>query len=286
MTRPTIQELVDGTGELATLPSTVIRLLDLLRDADTCATEVQVVLERDPAMTANILKLSNSAYYGVRRTISTVRDALVLLGNRAVTTLAFATGMSPVLRRDLSGYGMGRDEFWGHCLTTAAASSLAADLRGDTRWRCQAFTAGLVHDIGMLVIDSHLSAEREQLPAAGDDMEQCRLEIDHFGYDHAEVGGALAEAWGFPTTLTAAITHHHNPGRALGAVEITRAVAAGDLVADALSRHPGRPWSPEVTRALTGMGFDPTDFGELALDLATDLDETLAGAATPPEIPV
>lgn len=286
MTRPTVQELVSTTGELATLPATVVRLLDLLRDADTCATEVQVVLERDPAMTANILKLSNSAYYGVRRTINTVRDALVLLGNRAVTTLAFATGMSPVLRRDLAGYGLSRDEFWGHCLATAAASSLAADLRGDRRWRCQAFTAGLVHDIGMLVMDDHLVAEGEQLPPAVDDREQCVLETAHFGYDHAEVGAALAESWGFPETLTAAITHHHAPHLATDAREITRAVAAGDLVAEALRRNPGRPWSREVVESLLKMGFDAADFGDLALDLATDLDQTLSGAAAPPEIPV
>lgn len=286
MNRPTVQELVTATGELATLPVTVIRLLDLLQDATRCATDVQTVLERDPAMTANILKLSNSAYYGVRRTISTVRDALVLLGNRAVATLAFATGMSPVLRRDLAGYGMDRDEFWRHCLTTAAASSLAADLRGDQRWRCQAFTAGLVHDVGMLVMDAHLVAARVRLPEAADDEEQRRREVEYFGYDHAAVGAALAEAWGFPVTLCTAIAHHHTPSAAADSVEITRAVAAGDMVAEALRANPGRPWSDDVISALEVLGFEAADFGELALDLATDLDETLSAAATPPEITV
>jgi len=286
LTSPTVQELVAATGELATLPVTVIRLLDLLREDTTCATAVQGVLERDPAMTANVLKLSNSAYYGVSRTVGTLREALVLLGNRAVTTLAFATRMAPVLRRDLSGYGLGRDEFWTHCLTTAAASSLAADLRGDRHWRCQAFTAGLVHDIGMLVMDNHLVIEREHLPSAETDAEQCRLEFEHFGYDHAEVGAALADTWGFPAMLTTAIARHHEPRLAKDAPEVTRAVAAGDLVAEEIYRCPGGPWGERATQGLADLGFDIADFGELALDLAADLDETLSAAATPPEIPV
>ncbi len=254
--RPTITDLVTATGELATLPTTVIALLDVLKDTTTSADRVCVVLERDPAMTANVLKLANSAYYGVRRTIGNVRDALVMLGNRAVTTLAFATGMAPVLRRDLEGYGEGRDSFWRHSLIAAAAASTAADLGGFSRWRTQCFTAGLVHDVGMLVIDRWLVAEGRQLPAFGDEAMLRQAERELLGFDHAETGAALAEAWGFPELLVSALRYHHTPLEAVSDRQVVAAVAAGDLVATVISagrearvaRRPARRAEPPGLR--------------------------------------
>ncbi len=278
MIRPTITDLVAATGELATVPATVIQLLDVLKDTTTSADRVRVVLERDPAMTANILKLANSAYYGVRRTISNVRDALVMLGNRAVSTLAFATGMAPVLRRDLDGYGEGRDAFWRHSLVAGAASARAADLSGSGQWRLQCFTAGLVHDVGMLVIDRWLVAEGHRLPSYADEIGMRQAERELLGFDHAETGAALAEAWGFPEFLVTALRHHHTPLTAESDRRIVLAVAAGDLVASVLAADPEAPWPPTVVAELAGLGFTATDFDELRLDLAGDLDQTLAAA--------
>ena len=111
LTHPVLEEFVVAVGEIATLPATVVRLLELLKDSTTSAFSVLEVLERDPAMTANVLKLTNSAFYGNRKQISNVRDALVMLGNRSVATLAFFTGMAPIMRRELDGYGISREAF-------------------------------------------------------------------------------------------------------------------------------------------------------------------------------
>lgn len=281
MTRPTISDLVTATSELATVPSTVIALLDVLKDTTTSADRVRVVLERDPAMTANILKLANSAYYGVRRTIGSVRDALVMLGNRAVATLAFASGMAPVLRRDLEGYGEDRDAFWRHCLVAGAAAARAADLAGRSRWRTQCFTAGLVHDVGMLVIDRWLVGEGQHLPRLPDETALRQAERDLLGFDHAETGAALAEAWGFPEPLVTALRYHHTPLAAPSDRAFVAAVAAGDLVASVLAACPQRPWPAVTVAELAGLGYRAEDFDQLRLDLAGDLDETLAAAAQP-----
>jgi HD-like signal output (HDOD) protein len=281
VTRPSLQELVAATGELATLPATVIQLIDLLEDTTTCAERVQEVLERDPAMTANVLKLANSAYYGVRRSISNVREALVMLGNRSVMTLAFATGMAPVLRRDLACYDLGREAYWRHGVVAAAASSRAADLCGNGRWRTQAFTAGLVHDIGKLVIDTYLAAEGEDLVFDDEGRGLRESERIALGYDHGEVGGALAEAWGFPEVLVAAVAYHHDPTLAPEPGPVVRAVAVGDLVSRALTADLADPWDEETARGLLRLGCETRDFEQLRLDLAGDLDETLTAAATP-----
>jgi len=263
---------------LATLPSTIVNLLDILKDTSTCADDVRVVLERDPAMTANILKLANSAYYGVRRTISSVRDALVMLGNRSVATLAFATGMTPILRRDLAGYGEDREELWRHCVIAGAAAALAADLSGNQEKRCEAFTAGLVHDSGKLIINDWLMKERLTLPATSNDAELRAAEIDLLGFDHAEAGAELALAWGFPEALVDALRFHHEPSRTTGNLEIVRAVAAADVVSHAFDSGARARWSAETIADLALIGFAASDFNQLQLDLEEDLDQTLAAA--------
>src|SRR5512133_793300 len=114
-----LRDLVSTTGDLAALPTTVVRLLDLLKDETCAADKVAIVLDHDAAMTANVLKLANSAFYGARGTVATTRQALVLLGNRAVLTLAFAAGMVPVMRRGRVGDGSARGRVWSRTPTSA-----------------------------------------------------------------------------------------------------------------------------------------------------------------------
>ncbi|HPF69601.1 MAG TPA: HDOD domain-containing protein [Candidatus Krumholzibacteria bacterium] len=281
MSRPTVSDLVASTGELATLPSVVVALLDLLKDTSTSAVQVQAVLERDPAMTANVLKLANSAFYGARRTIATVRSALVMLGNRSIATLAFATGMAPVLRRDLEGYGLDREAFWRHCLLTGAAAAWAADLGGIEDRRTEAFTAGIVHDVGMLVIDQWLTRTGTRLTPSTDESVLRASERAVLGFDHAEAGAALIEAWGFPAALVSALRYHHVPLEADIDPRFASAVAAADRVASVLGGPPTTDWPAEAVAELAGLGYFAADFDELRLDLDGDLDQTLAAATRP-----
>ncbi len=193
MEKPDLEDLVASTGKLATLPGTVVELLCMLDDPAGCAEDVKKIIERDPAMTANVLKLGNSAFYGVRRDITSVRDALVLLGNRCVAALSFATGMAPVLRRELTGYGLTRDKFWNHSLMAGAASSEAIRQAGEPQLCSEAFTAGLVHDIGMLVIDPWLNQQGIVLKTEGPRFGVCRVENEALGFDHCQAGALLAQ---------------------------------------------------------------------------------------------
>ncbi|MBK9776956.1 MAG: HDOD domain-containing protein [bacterium] len=208
-----LRDLVSTTGDLAALPTTVVRLLDLLKDQTCAADKVAQVLDQDGAMTANVLKLSNSAFYGVRGTVGTTRQALVLLGNRAVLTLAFATGMVPVMRRNLTGYGIDRDRYWEHALTSAMTAGVVMSELGAPERSCEAFTAGLVHDIGMLALDSHLATNGMKLVPAFPLFNVNERERETLGFDHTDAGALLAENWGFPAPLAAAIRYHHRPGR-------------------------------------------------------------------------
>lgn len=281
MERPSLNELVLGMDDMATLPATIVDLLCLLDNPLASADSVLKILERDVAMTANILKLGNSAYYGSRRKIPTVRLALVLLGNRSVAALSFAAGMAPIMRRDLDCYHLSKSDFWEHSLVCAAASSLAADRLGIGQLRCEAYTLGLIHDVGMMIIDNWLVQNDQTLVLSENDQDDyCAAEIGFFGFDHATVGAALARAWGFPENFAQVIGHHHDSPGALvylpdNTAKLARAVAAGSLIARLKNVKTAQP---EAMGKLQELGINPTSLDELRLALAENLEETLTSA--------
>jgi len=281
-----LADLVAATGELATLPETVAELLHIYSDPTMDASRVQRIIERDPSMTANVLKLANSAFYGRNRKIGTVRDALVMLGNRSVATLAVATGMAPILRTDLKGYGLGRSEFWQHSLVSAAAASLVGSRLGVGDMCCEMFTAGLIHDVGMLVLNPALVMEGLVLEREVHSFNVCHAEQDAFGFDHCQAGALLAEAWGFPDLLREPILYHHEilPGDAMTAG--VKAVAVASLLAQTLEGGLALRYRDDLADCLEALDL-PRDLPEeLRLDLTENLSQTLTGATRPQRVGV
>jgi len=276
-----LRDLVSSTSDLAALPTTVVQLLDLLKDSTCAANEVCQVVERDPAMTANVLKLSNSAFYGARRKIASVRDALVMLGNRSIATLAFIAGMAPIMRQDLLGYGITREQYWGHSLQTAAAGAIIVEHLGRSELRYEAFTAGLVHDIGMLVVNVHLVNHHKSIASGKSDFNIGADERRLLGFDHAEAGAMLARQWGFPEMLVAPIQFHHEPGYNGPHDEIVQAVTVGNILAQDGNRGTTAGGDEIVTSTLVGLALDEEFLLQLRLDLAGNLEETLVRATRP-----
>ena len=231
----TLKDLIAGTHELAALPQTTARLLELLEAQSEVETKPLLrVIELDPGLTANMLKLCNSAYYGRKREVGTVGEALDLLGTRTVTTLAFAASMGPVMRGPLAGYGLARDEFWRHNLAVACGAATIAVDEAQGVSRDRAFTAGLLHDIGKLLLDRVLARRLEWEPLPEGVRDWPEIERQVAGFDHAEAGAALADHWRLPPVLVEAIHWHHEPARATTQPVLARAVHAADAVAAAL----------------------------------------------------
>lgn len=225
-----LAELIATTSELSSLPTTTMQMMKLLDDETVEASRVLDVIEKDPSLTANLLKLANSAFYGLRRQVGSAREALILLGNQTIVTLAFATSMGDVLRGPLAAYRLNRNELWHHALGTALGATHLASLSGNQETRERAFTAGLVHDIGKLLLNRPLKTKLDQLPP--DCGFSCLLEAESniLGYNHAEAGARLAEAWNFPPYLVTVIENHHgDPGESSEA-ELIRAVSAANLI--------------------------------------------------------
>lgn len=266
----TLPELIAGTTELAGLPATSIRLLELLDDPEVSAESVAAVIEKDPSLTANLLKLSNSAYYGMRRSVGTVREALLHLGNRTVLTIAFATSMGGVMRGPMSGYRLPRRRLWSHALATGVAAARLCGHDAEAASRDRAFTAGLVHDVGKLLLDRLLQRELEQIPPKAQAKALLVAERSLLGFDHAQAGAALGEAWNFPPDLVEAMGRHHEPTR--DAPALVRVVAAANLIAVHIGEHAGAEIvdEMELAAALMDAGVEEVDLATLETDVRRD----------------
>ena len=207
--------LLERIDELPPLPAVAARIMALADDETTSALDLAQVLSTDQALTAKLIRISNSAYYGFARKVSTVREAVVVLGFKQVRQMAVGASLMNAFSRHYEGGGdFDLDLFWGHSVAVAVASESIAKKTRAARGE-DAFTAGILHDIGRLVIRMTMPREFEEavrMARTGQvSLHQAELEIT--GYDHQAVGLALGERWKFPSHLVDAVADHHDESR-------------------------------------------------------------------------
>lgn len=200
-----LDALVDEITELRPLSAAATRILELTESEQFSAHELANVIATDQALTAKMLQLANSAYYGFPRRIMTARDAVVLLGFRAVRSTTIA---SCVIDTVGEGSNLDADQFWRFSVSVGMLAELLA--RTAAANQDQAFTAGILHNIGLLALDQHRPdplGEARQL-AAMEGLSLHEAEQKLLGFSDAELGGALAERWNFPQPLVEAVRDH------------------------------------------------------------------------------
>ncbi len=240
---PSLQELVARLPNPGVRRGALVSLIEIMENPMVDAGRLVPLAERDPGLTAGLLKLCNSSLYNFPRRIGSPREALVLVGNLTFARLCFALSLEPVLRRDLPGYGQELDELWKHSLITAYGAASLVIAMGQSDLRDRAFTAGLLHDIGKLVLDPVLAvrragfAERAGATEPGGPVMMappgvtlgCERELT--GYDHAEAGAALLEDWQLPPAVVAAVRWHHVPELAGADAALAEAVHLAEQTA-------------------------------------------------------
>jgi HD-like signal output (HDOD) protein len=229
-------------------------------------------MSADPGLTGAILRLANSAYFGFPRKVATVTQAIVVLGFETVKSLATGASVFRAIRPG-PGSGLDPDAFFRHGIAAATGARLAME-RTAPRLAGSAFSAGILHDLGRLVIAEFLDGAREEVAkriADGEAPEAAETAV--LGLDHAAVGGWFAGRWAFPDDLTAAIRWHHDPTRAGEHAALACAVHVGDLVAHMSgSGGSGRPVPPTPDEAaLARFHLDEAALAALA-DRTRELD--------------
>lgn len=201
--------------DVPSLPSVVIRIRSYLNDPDVSFDKLARAIEHDPGLTANILQLANSAYFGWSRRIKTVKEAVTRLGTNRIFQMVLCMSVAPLVRKAVRGYDMPSDSLWEHSFATAiTAEKLVAALR--VRGREEAFTAGLLHDMGKVVLGTFIDVDDKPIKAlvASEGLSFDQAERFVLGIDHAEVAAELLRAWKVPEEVVAAAQWHHRPGEA------------------------------------------------------------------------
>ncbi len=191
----TLETLLQNPNALPTAPKVVEELISSFENADVMVEEIARKLSLDPVLSAKLLRLANSAYYHVSRRIGNVEDAVRMLGFVTVRTLVISSGL-------VGGFktvpGMDLKRFWRYSLHTAVAGKWIAKKVGVNT--DLAFTIGMMHAIGQLVMHAGLSAEAQELDKTTGPYEPGRMEAETaaFGFNYSEVGAELAVRWKFP----------------------------------------------------------------------------------------
>lgn len=212
-----IESTIKSISHIATLPEITLRIIELVEDPTSTAQDLHKIISNDPALCSRILKVVNSAFYGLPRQIGSINRAIVLLGLNAVKNIAIAASLAKLFRGgELCPMFNARD-LWVHSIATAATAKLIAD-ELKLNLPDEAFLAGLIHDIGIMVEmqgDRHKLVEVFEKMNFGEDgiptenMMDCEREV--FGATHQEFGAALCEKWKFPKSFGAVAGHHHDP---------------------------------------------------------------------------
>ncbi len=199
-----------GASALPSVPRLYLELTELLRSGETGAEDAARVVERDIAMAAKVLQLANSAFFGRRHPVTGVREAVAYLGLEALRALALSAEAFHRFPVHPPVPGFDIDQLQRHCSRVAR---LAHAICGETWDGEEAFAAGLLHDVGLLVLATEDRDELVDVLAAA--RTECRplhvVERERFGVTHAEVGAHLLALWGLPHPVTEAVARHHDP---------------------------------------------------------------------------
>ena len=247
-----VRRQLEASPDLPTLPTVATQIVSMANSPKTNAADVGKLIEQDQSLTAKVLRLVNSAYYGFPGQIKSISHAVVIIGFNKVKNVVMTASVFDMSKGRTSNR-LDLPRFWQHSLGTAIGAKVAAKALGGGLQPEDAFVAGLVHDLGKLILDQHLSAEYEKVVAAvrekGILLLQAEKEI--LGIHHAQVGGWIVEKWKLPEPLRHAIIQHHTPSSIRENRELVAAVHLGDILARALGvGNGGDQRMPEIQPAI------------------------------------
>jgi putative nucleotidyltransferase with HDIG domain len=211
----TAQELVAKVKNLPPVPHAALKLVSLLDQPSVSNTEVVQALRSDNVLTAKLLRACNSPFFGLTEPVASVDQAVFLLGHQQILHIVLTIAFGSAMVVPLPGYAVEASELWRHSLVTATASEMIANEFPDLNAEPPvAFTVGLLHDIGKLVLGQTLTADlqteiRQQIEHGK--LDRAEAEKAVLGTDHAEVGALLLQRWHLPDDLVEAVANHHQP---------------------------------------------------------------------------
>lgn len=205
-------KIIEQIKTVQNLPAATTQIIRAIQDPNVDLSKLTKLIEMDPGLTTNLLKLANSAYFGMPREVTSVREAAVRLGTNRIFQLVIASSVAPMVKKPIKGYDLPPGDLWTHSIAVA----IGAEKMGKAlslRVPDHTFTSGLLHDIGKVVLGTFVEVDVKPImdlaynkKVSFDIAEQTIL-----GIDHAEVGAVLLEHWKLPKSIVDIVRYHHRP---------------------------------------------------------------------------
>jgi HD-like signal output (HDOD) protein len=205
----TLDVVLRRVDEISTLPQIAMRVMEVANSPESGAADLKEVMESDAALSSRVLRCVNSSAYAVRSRITNLQQAIAYLGLKQIRNLAMTASVSELFKKQESLGTYSRPNLWKHLVSVGVCARLIA-LRRKVRNFEDVFLAGLLHDVGIILEDQNV---HEQFSAVMHSLDESKtlveIEREKLGFDHTLLGYKVAEIWGFPDSVKAAIRYHH-----------------------------------------------------------------------------
>jgi putative nucleotidyltransferase with HDIG domain len=228
------RRVIENINSLPSLPAIVTKLIQVVNSPDTSADDATRLIENDPGLTSKFIRLANSAFYGMPRSVSSVSSAVVILGFNVIRSVVLSTSIMKMFS-GTENQAISKEKFWRHSIATAlAAKEIVRHLMNIKLFDPEsAFCAGILHDISKLIFNEYVFkdyAETCQF-SRKNNLPLIDAETLQLGINHAEIGRILADKWALPLDLEYALVHHHNPAQAGEVTDLVAIVHLADIIA-------------------------------------------------------
>ena len=234
--------ILTSVEELPPMPQVVMKTQELLADSNSDAQKIAETIETDQSIATKVLKVANSSYYSMSGQISSISHASVVLGHKVLGEVVTLAGAEGILDGKLPGYGYDSKDLWKHSLAVAFGSKIISNSKNPDLVK-EAHMAGLIHDVGRIILDSYIVERKEEIESYMEKEEKTFLDAESqfFGFNHAEIASEVCKKWNFPESINFAIKYHHQPGNSDGN-ELSYILHMADYIA-----------------ILSGIGYDSDD---------------------------
>jgi HD-like signal output (HDOD) protein len=206
------KRILGSLKDLPPMPQVAQKAREIIAKPSSSFSSLAKVIETDQAIVTRILKIANSPYYGLSGKVSSVQHASVVLGVKTLMEILNLACSSEILGKTLEGYDLDAGELWAHSLAVAAGSQIIAR-KVNPSLEQDAFSAGLIHDSGKIILDPYLVERKDAFKAFVNEGNETFLNAERnlLGFDHAELASEACELWHIPSQIAFAIRHHHDP---------------------------------------------------------------------------
>ncbi|MBU0996107.1 MAG: HDOD domain-containing protein [Proteobacteria bacterium] len=269
--------ILSKINKLPAMSEVVVKSMKIIKQPDASFKEISEVLETDQAITIGVLKVANSAYYGQMGNIASVHNAAIVLGLQTLVELISIVGASKLLKTNLKGYGLKADYIWKHSLATAFAAKILSKRKDDIDEH-DAFTAGLIHDVGKMVLDRYVDERKEEFDDYFSTHQRMMYHAEKrfLGFDHAEIASDLLRVWNIPQDIRDGAKFHHEPSKLKKGMAYIVHVA--DLIAKRTNVEPKNENAIMETdrMAFTFLDLDESDIAYIIEDVENAVANIMA----------